>query len=135
MKILLKTMSKAANFRGTLQFTVFQVKELPENCDPYVKITVGGSSVRTETQRDCSYSAEFNQTLSISLYGSEDDAVIQLMDWDRWKVFTSGSVPLTTIISDWQRETQPMWISLDSGSKKCKLLLDVKFSELKKGIW
>jgi len=131
-------MSLASNFVGTLTVDVIKVSALPEKCDPYVVIKAGGNEVKTARKNDCRDEATFNQTLALSLDGSEDFVQIDLMDWDRFSsddvVATTGEVPLRDVLA-WGTG-EPVWVNLErkTGDKshKTKLRMKVTFNHKNK---
>ena len=110
-------MSLSGNFVGTVTFDIDCVDNLPEKCDPYVLISTGGNKVQTKHLNDCTNSASYSQTLSLSLKGSEDYFTFDVMDYDRWTkddlVATSGRIHVRQVLEQWAGTGDYLWINLD----------------------
>jgi Ca2+-dependent lipid-binding protein len=109
-------------------FSIFS--NLPNKCDPYVKITVGNTQIKTCTKNNVSNEAEYNQKMSLNLDGSEDYLEIAVWDYDRWSkddlVATTGKVSLKEVVNNWINDNKPVWINM-TNEPPTKIYLKLDF--------
>jgi len=110
--------STASNLKGRLSVTIVQAKNF-DKCDPYFKLICDDLDTKTSKKKSCT-EGTWNEEMSLSLDGSQDNFEIQMWDYDKWtsddQQDTTGRISLNEALTNWG-SGEPTWVNLKKGAK------------------